>query len=168
MSGAGLDLYAGWVWTNQHTLQQVTTHLRIILTKHKKLLQNTNGSSVGKCPKHNVIQQLAGKEQQRVEPADSSVVCMTFLGLTGIPARNIRKLTSLPGPELRRVRAREDADADTDLLLKCHRASNKVVLVHFVVHLRHCLQHGPAMFSSSSVHGDHLCIWAEPENGNQA
>lgn len=98
---------------------------------------------------------------------------MTFLGLTAPRSLGVllaAKLTSLPGRELQDAHPGEDAEKDTDLPLKCHTVSNKFVLQQFVVHLRHCLHHGPAMFPVNvhMIRRDRLYIWTEPEEGYRA
>ena len=132
---------------SQHLLQQVCRHVRIFLLNRSNLNTNDRYTTRSCHTDTEVINTLEEYNHHVLWPVVCSVVCMTFRGLTA--AVLCGKLTSFPGLELQDVRPREDADTDTDLTLYCHRVSNKPVLVMFILHLRHCLHHGPAMFPRS-------------------
>lgn len=110
----------------------------------------------------------ADKLMNRARSGNISEVCVTFLCVFDSPDQTRcvtgHKLTSLLGPELQGDRPSED----THPPLRRRNVWSKPALGHLVLHLRHWLHHGPAMFrSSGSVHRDWMYVNGTGRNGRR-
>ena len=143
----------------------MTAHLRDSINTQETHSRNeisvTESGNVANAPEEQ--QSDDNRDFHPREPAESRAMCMTFPGLTALPARY--KLTWFPGAELLQTRPRREEE-DTDLALKRSTVSNGPVSAHAVLHLQYCLHHGPAMFPGS-MHQDRLCISAEAETSDR-